>query len=488
MTTAALYARISIGDAKTPAVERQLSNLEKFADQHGYEIVRRYTDDGKSAYSGKVRPGFLDLLLGVENHEFDVILAVADDRLARNDADSYALRSYCLKAKVKWHTISGGITDPSEASGSLLAQITAAIAEYESAVKSERIKRSVADRLAAGKDLMGPRPFAFEPDRLTVREHEAEVLRAGYAMVLEGATLWKVAQMFTESGVQRDRAKGDPWRTQTIRAILLRERNVGRLVVKGELYADDLTRIVEIDTFEAVKAILENPARAPRRGPKPTTYAAIGTVRCGGCGGYLGQSGAKGDGTRQLRCSPHGRPTHAPGVKHSSIRADKLDDLIRNALFIKLITTKLGTEVGEKKPLAALRLRIAELVRQRDVVQELAMTPGANVGAAKKKISSLGIEIDEAQADLDRALSTDTASAAIALAQKAMDDAMTEGYRTGDDQAPTAWWDHWAALPIEDKRSLILALLPNARLMPGNPWMGRLRATGYPQPSTVIEI
>lgn len=462
MPTAALYARISQGDKKTPAVASQLANLHKFAAGNGYTVVREYTDDGKSAYSGKLRPGFLDLLLGVERREFEVILAVADDRLARNDEDGFALRSYCVRAGVTWHTIAGGATNPAEASGGLLAKVTLAIAEYESAVKAERIRRSVSDRLARGRDLMGPRPFGFEKDRTTTREAEATVLRAAYAMILEGATLYAVTQMFTGSGLKRDRAQDSAWRPQTVRHILLRERNVGRLVVKGETYAEGLTAIIDTDTFEAVRAILTNPARRPRRGPKPQTWAAVGIVRCGVCGGYLSQTGAQRSGKRNLRCAPDGRPDDARGKIHPTMDAAMLDAALSELVRAHLTPSTFSAPGATvPNPVSGLRLGLAELVRQRDVVQDLALSPGANVADAKKRIAALGQKIEAAQLELDAALASDVTSAAVDAALAVMAERAAHDDREPDadwEATSGAWRDYWSGLSVDDRRALILGL------------------------------
>jgi site-specific DNA recombinase len=459
MTRAALYARISKGDQKSLAVAAQVDNLRRFAAAHDYEIVREYEDDGRSAYSGKVRPGFLELLLGIGGREFDVILAVADDRLARNDADGYALRSACVNHGVRWHTISGGETDPSDASGSLLAQVTLAIAEYESAVKAERIRRSVADRLARGEDLMGPRRLGFEKDRKTIRESEAAVIRAGYAMVLEGASVYAVAKMFTERGVKRDRASAAAWRPQTVRHILLNERNVGRLVVRGEVYAEGLSSIVDVDTFEKVRAILTNPDRAPRRGPKPMTWAAIGTVRCGVCGSYLNQTGAARNGRRSLRCAVDSRPIETRGQRHPTMDAIALDAALSALVRVAATPRTLSSPPASPKPVAALQMQVAELVRRRDVAQELAMTPGANVPSAMREISKLGAEIEAARERLDAALASDVTAAAVDAALAVM------VARDQDEEDPSAAWDsYWSGLTVEDRRALVLGLGLRPRL------------------------
>jgi site-specific DNA recombinase len=463
MTKAAIYARISVDDKKTPAVENQIANLKKLAVAHGYEVVRTFSDDGISAFSGKTRPGFLDLVNGIRARDFDVILAVAEDRLTRSSEEKIGLQSDCVKAGITWHTSASGAVDPSTAQGGLLATITGAVAQYESQVKQERLQRSVSDRLAAGKDLGGPRPFGFEKNRTTVREHEADALKTAYKMILDGGTVYGVAKFFTEMGIKRDRAAESPWRPQTVRHILLRERNCGRLVVKGVQYADDLTALIDAKTFDRAKAILENPARAPRRGPKPTTYAAVGSVRCGVCGSYLSQSGARLQGVRNFRCSPDSRPMASAGQRHPTIAAPKLDAMLRALVFLRLyrlVITERGLDTTPT-PMAALQAQVVEYVRQRDLAQELLFAPGANIAAAKRKLSQLSDQIEKTQRELDAAMNADVTSSALNAARAGVESSMVSSAL-----AETEFNSHWDAITVEDRRALVTALLPAPKLWP----------------------
>jgi DNA invertase Pin-like site-specific DNA recombinase len=470
--TAVLYARISQADRNVPAIANQTANLRTLAEREGYDVVDVLSDDGISAYSGKFRPAFMRLVDLVESGSVGVILAVAEDRLSRNDEESFILRSKSIANGVVWHTLASGVTDPGTAQGGLMARLNAALAQYESELKSERIRRSVADRLAAGKDLMGPRPFGFEPDRQTIREPEAALVRTAYQTIIGGGSVYSVAQMFTASGIPRDRASNAGWRPQTVRNILLRERNCGRLVVKGVQYADDLSRIVEPEDFETVKAILENPDRRPRRGPKPTKWAASGIVRCGVCGSYMHLTGTRDGEKRSFRCAPDSRPLDSRGKRHSTIQATALDRMISDhvgAELISLVQKGRTLSAGESR-IAELRHQLAETQRQRDVAQELAFMPGANLATARAKLADLGSQIDGIQADLDAALAGDVATHALARATEVVTSWQTpekqQQLLEGVFERSTLWDEYWSGLSLADQQALVRALLPNLVVLP----------------------
>jgi hypothetical protein len=398
------------------------------------------------------------------------IAAYSWSRLTRRPKELELLIDLFEQHGVQFHIVNMGNIDLSKPDGRAVARTVAAWDAAEAERTGDRVAFAQAGLLANGHDIGGPRPFGYEKDRKTIRESEAKVLRAGYEMILNDpkASVWAVAKLFTESGIKRDRGQDGAWRTQTVRHILLRERNVGRLVVNGVTYATnpDLAIISE-ETFERVKAILENPARVPRRGPKPRQWAAIGTVRCGVCGNHMSQTGQrKKDGKRHLKCSPQGRSPQPAGVRHPTIEVEKLDLELSTIVSMKLTQLSLLKKTFDTpaNSITPLRLKVAELVRQRDAVQMTATFPGANLSMVAKQLQELGKQIDETQAELDAAMSSDVATAAIEAAS-----AHLKGMETFVDRQEldmSKWHEYWAGIDIEIKRTLIRSLVPGLVLMP----------------------
>jgi site-specific DNA recombinase len=473
---AAIYARISQADPKVDAIADQKRRCRELASREGYDVIAEYADDGISGWSGKHRPGFLELTDGIRADRFDVVLAVAEDRFTRSAQEKIGFQVECAGHAVKWHTLSSGLNDPSTAEGRLLGTVTGGIAEYESSLRSNRVAASVMRRLAEGKDLGGARPFGYEADRITVREGEAVLVRAGCRMIQGGATVWAVAKAWDESGVQPPRAS-TKWRTQTVRSILMRPRNAGILEVRGQRYPTSrIQAIVSEEEHEAVVAILANPSRLPRRGPKPTRTSATGLVRCAVCGSYLQQTAARG-GVRAMRCAREGRIVEG---RHPSMTVEAIEtQLAERALVAVLNRVRSGDEVNAGRgEVPALRLRIAEVVRQRDVQQELAAAPGANVAMAVKEIARLGEAIRTADRELDAALSADTGTAALDLARLFF--VKQEGVEfVYGSMAREPWLDFWTGLSIDQRQQLLRALFHTIELLPHRPGNAlRLRFNG----------
>ncbi len=98
---AAQYVRMST-EHQQYSTENQADVIRDYADKHNIEIVRTYTDEGKSGLNIKGRSGLKDLINDVENDktDFDIILVYDISRWGRfQDADESAYYEYiCRRA------------------------------------------------------------------------------------------------------------------------------------------------------------------------------------------------------------------------------------------------------------------------------------------------------------------------------------------------------------------------------------------------------
>lgn len=471
MAKAAIYCRISSDrEGEEVGVENQEEICKKLAATLDLTVepahLYRDNDISASTLSKKHRPGFEAMLDAARRGEFGTIIAYSNSRLTRRPLEVEELIRLHEHYAVRVRTVVSGDDNLGTADGRMVARIKGNVDAAEAERTSERVRLAQAARLTKGLDGGGPRPFGFEKDRSTIREHEAQALKLAYSMILEGKSIYSIAKKFDELGIRRDRAPEGQWQTQTIRHILLRERNCGRLVVKGVKYSDDLPQIIDPETFDAVKAILLSNKRPERRGPKQTALAAVGAVKCGVCGGELSQTGTRRHGGRAVRCTPTSRPRATLGTRHPTMAVGAIDrDLALNVLWQVVFRSLAGEKVkASESPVKALRLKVAALTQQRDDEQDLYSIPGSNKAKIAASITRLGAEIDEAQAELDRALAADVGSSAVAAASEVIRRFQNEE----PDEGPineAAWLDYWKTLDVEDQRQLIQSVLPGARLL-----------------------
>jgi site-specific DNA recombinase len=93
------------------------------ADQLGWKIVARYDDNDVSAYSGKRRPGFDQMLDDMKAGQFAALIVWHIDRLYRSMKDLERLIDVADERGVQLKTVQGGDLDLSTSAGRMLGRI-----------------------------------------------------------------------------------------------------------------------------------------------------------------------------------------------------------------------------------------------------------------------------------------------------------------------------------------------------------------------------
>ncbi len=264
MTThAVVYARIS--QDRTGAglgVDRQTEDCRVLAEQLGWTVVDVFVDDDVSAYSGRPRPAYEDMLRLLETGTVRGVLPWHTDRLHRSPVELERYINATEHRGVITHTVQAGELDLPTPSGRAVARTLGAWARFESEHKAERIKRAMHQGAKAGKFLGGAVPFGWTlTDGVPViHEAEAAEVRAATRAVLAGRSLGSIIRDLNDRGVTT--GTGRTWTYATLRQLLVRPRNAGLAEWHGEIVGDSqFPAIVTRDEWEAVRRIVENPAR-----------------------------------------------------------------------------------------------------------------------------------------------------------------------------------------------------------------------------------
>lgn len=142
----AIYLRVST-DEQT--VENQRMVLEQVCKLRGWTIAKVYNDEGISG-SGKLRPEWEQLKLAIASKVIDRVAVAALDRLGRSTIDMLTFLEQCRLSHVDLYLHREGI-DTSTPLGKMLFTITAAFAEFEKEVISERTKAGLVRAGLEGK-------------------------------------------------------------------------------------------------------------------------------------------------------------------------------------------------------------------------------------------------------------------------------------------------------------------------------------------------
>jgi DNA invertase Pin-like site-specific DNA recombinase len=442
--SAAIYARISSDiEGSGLGVRRQVADCHALAQSLSWTVAEEYVDNDLSAYSGKGRPRYQQMLADIADGRRDGVLVYHVDRLTRRPIELEQFLAIVDAAKLRHVRFVAGDMDLGTGDGLLIARLLGAVAASESATKSRRV-RSKLDQLAAAGEPHGGyrRPFGYEADKKTVRESEATVVRQVVARFVAGESLRSLCLWLDEQGVRT--VAGGPWRTPTLRAMLMSGRIAGLRRHRGEVIGRaSWAGIISSDERDRVLARLASMATNRHRTPR--RYLLSGLLRCGRCGGTLFASPRAT--TRRYVCLSG--PDHG-GCGRITVTAEPVEQLVADAVLYRLDTPELADALAGRAVADEQARAVADsLATDRAQLEELTdLYASKQIGATEWLRARQAI--DDRIHDAERRLSRATHTEALA------------GLHRG-----AALRDQWTGLPLSRRAAVVRAVLDHATIHPG---------------------
>lgn len=409
---AAIYCRIS--DDRTGeglGVARQQADCEALVEREGWDAAVVHVDNDISAFSGKDRPAYRQLIADLEAGRADAVVAWIPDRLYRSMRDLEDFIDTVERAGVQVRTVMAGHYDLSTASGRMAARHQAVGARYESELKAERIRRKMVELAEAGKSNGGPRSFGYEPDHNTIREHEAALVREAARRALAGESLRAIAASWNERGIPTVRA-ADGWTYQAMRRMLLSPRLTGLRAHKGEVVGPAVwPAIIDRETHERLKARLASRKGGPTN--RVRTRLLTGLIHCGRCDARLYAKNGN-DGVRLYRCVKDPGRGQTTSCGSLSVVAGPLDEAVGKLVLAALSGDGLSEALAEEGDTDRGRI-VTRLTEQEARLEQLAADHAAGDitraewRAARQRLVPL---IEDARRDLQ---ATDASSVLASL-------------------------------------------------------------------------
>ena len=135
MTKVAIYARVSTTNDQS--CERQIVELKKIAENHGWSVVGVYTDEGISG-AKKSRPALDQMMRDALVKKFDVVATLELSRLGRNVKNMCEIADLLKQKNINLFVKNQNI-DTSTIVGELFFNIINSISQYERDLTRERI-------------------------------------------------------------------------------------------------------------------------------------------------------------------------------------------------------------------------------------------------------------------------------------------------------------------------------------------------------------
>lgn len=368
--TGAIYSRLSRnrhGLSTNCAIQE--AECRDYAADQGVDIAAVFSDDDRSAsrYSTKPRADYERLLKAVAGNQVQVIYVTELSRLYRRIEELLVIiRLAETTALKRIETTDGELYQLDTAEGRHRAIGAVNNAQLESERASRRQKRKKAAQARLGQDSGGERPYGYEPDRVTIRESEAAIIREVVRRYLRGSSTTELAYWLNERG--QPMARGGKWGSINVRNLLKKKRIGGIREHHGAEYPAVWPPIIDKLTFERLQIELNLRATQPAAAPKAGKYLLTGLVHCAKCGnpmnGNIRRDSPGKPKKRYYICRMHGPHTRAYGCGRTRRYAVPLEHFIREAVFYRLDTKELAELLSQ----AGVDSEVKALLEQRGML------------------------------------------------------------------------------------------------------------------------
>jgi site-specific DNA recombinase len=463
---AAVYCRISRvrrkdGKEETLGVERQEPPCRELAARKGWEVAEVYIDNDLSAYSGKRRPAYEEMLKAVRDGRVQAILAWDADRLTRQPVENEQIIDLADRYGIQLATVRGEY-DLATSSGRLHFRLKGAIARAESEQRAERLKLKYDQMAQAGEvKNSGVRAFGYERDGVTVREDEAALLRDAAKRMVAGDSARAIIADWDRRGIRT--VTGKPWSATSLRRVLLSPRVAGLRQHRGELLWSVEAKwpaILDRPTWEQIRAIYTDPAR--KRGGHPYTYLLTGGLaRCGKCATILDDGTVAADGAPLIAWPSERKPGYScPDPRRGGCYGVfQLAEPLESHVVEAVLTALAGPGLDRARRKGGGHDKDTQALRAQRDADKVALGRAADAHFIERTIDDYGVylrirdellaRIQRAEAELDRRNGTE------ALAGL-----------PSDPEKLRAEWDDDTRTSVDRRRAILRACLDAVIVLP----------------------
>lgn len=328
-----------------------------------------------------IRPRFHETIADMWSGRSDGMLAVELDRAMRDPRDLEDLIDVVQAKGLNAGSIGGTLEFTNGGTDDEIdrARFLVMMANRESRTRRNRTRR-YRERDAHLAKGHGVRMFGWTDDYKTAEPLEAAVIVKCYSLALldnwqlgrqkrEGS-LRQLAAMLREGtllkqdngqGIFVPTVTGAPWSAEGLKEILIRDRNAGLVVLRDEVQegrVGEWDALIDIDTHQAVKAKLTDPARATNSGGRERRHLGSGEYLCGKCdNGSTSVQVVGGDRSHRYRCQ---------ASTHLGRQQNFVDTLVKGAMVELLTDGALGRMLSSNVP----SIDMAKLRKEKRTIQE----------------------------------------------------------------------------------------------------------------------
>jgi site-specific DNA recombinase len=201
------------------SLEAQQAKIEQWCLANGYELVNVFKDEGISGKRMDTRQGLQDALATIKKGNAFVFYSMS--RVARSTKDMLSIGDLITKKRADMVSVIEDF-DTTSASGKLMFQMLAVLAEFERNLVGERTASVLQNKKANRQVYTNQTPYGFKAvnGRLEQVKQEVKVVAEIQQARAKGQTLQAIADNLNSRGIPTKTNK--QWQPATIHLLLQR--------------------------------------------------------------------------------------------------------------------------------------------------------------------------------------------------------------------------------------------------------------------------
>lgn len=317
---AAIYARFSSHNQRSESIEIQVENSRDYCEREGLQVVREYCDYAQTGRNVD-RAEFQRMMRDAKQGLFDFVVIYKVTRIMRNRDEMALARIMLRKAGVE--ILYAGEDIASGSSGVLQLGMLEVLAEWESAIDSERIRdgiqKNAARCMANGHAMFG---WDIVDGYYRINEREAAIMRRMKNMLFAGRSMADIAREMKDVKGKR----GKPLNQARITNMLKRPQNAGTYSYAGHVQENGMPALWSQAEQDMINSILGDRHRPRKLVNSELEFPLTGKLYCSKCGAPMhGVSGTSKSGKtyHYYRCRKCRR----------TIRRDLIEDTVADMTY-----------------------------------------------------------------------------------------------------------------------------------------------------------
>lgn len=290
------YYRYSSRAQNEESIDQQREMALKYAQEHGLEIIKEYSDEAESGWLNENRPGFNLMLKEIPHIKPSTLIIWKTDRMARDRLAAMKARSLIRNSGCAIRCVAENIPDDGNVAV-IMESIFDALAEQYSLNLSENVTRGLyynAERgLYNGVPMLGYKKG--KDKHYEIDGNTASLVIQCFNDYAAGKSMALIADEFNKKGFKTIRKK--PFKVNSIRSILKNRSYLGEYRFGDVFIPDAIPQLINPELFERVQKSFnqhkrKHLARNDKGEPETPRFWLTGKLFCGKCGEpLLGISG-----------------------------------------------------------------------------------------------------------------------------------------------------------------------------------------------------